>query len=262
MRWYHAARSRWRGIEWPLARFRRHLRDERPRHPEDLFLGGAAGERLPEAWSSVHEECRSPVVERLHGSPRGGLSSEDLWSEAMVKLMGECLESDPLPDGRRPAKIIRFRGRSTLGTFLYVTALRVGTDAHRRRQARPAVESLESGAEVGSNEPSVEIERVSAEALDEEARRFTEAILGLTAERRALLALVHGRGIARGTAGRLLGLPPYQVTRELKRAVAEIRDRLRLSGDERWTSDRIDAWLRAWTIAAAGILEEATDDGR
>jgi RNA polymerase sigma factor (sigma-70 family) len=179
----------------------------------------------------------------------------------MTKLIEDCLDSNPLPDGRLPAKISRFRGRSTLRTFLYVTALRIGIDAHRRRRARPEIESLEFGQELQSNEPTVEFEQVSAEAVDEEARRFTEAILGLTAKRRALLALVHGRGLARGAAGRLLGLPPYQVTRELKRAIAEIRDRLRLCGDEGWTSERIGVWLRAWTIAVAGILEEAADQG-
>lgn len=258
--WYHAARARWRDIEWPFDRFRNHLGGEHPAHPEDLFLGGAAGERVDEAWRELHENWRAPVVRRLESSPRGGMGSEDLWSEAVAKLIGDCEAASPLPDGRCPARIIRYRGRSALGTFIFVTAMRLGTDAHRRRRRHPATVSLDS---VGEGEVSAvpeSREEVEPEVIEREARRFTEAILSMSGTRRALLALVHGRGMRKGTAGRLLGLPAYQVTRELQRAVMEIRDRLELAAGEPWSRARIDAWLRAWTLAAADVLEDGIDE--
>ena len=257
-RWYRTARMRWRGVDWPFARYRRHLGDDRPSHPEDLYLGGAAGERVSSAWTGLYDECRSPVIDRLHASPRGGMSSDDLWAEAVVRLMSDSKECGLLPDGRRPARIIRFRGRSSLRTYLYVTALRVGLDAHRRRQGRPATEGLDAmpsepdrRREVGGLERDP-----SPSSLDDEARRFTEVLLSLSSRKRALLALVHGRGMPKSRAGSMLGCAPYTVSRELKLAIGELRERLQISQDEAWPRIRIDAWLRAWTHAAAGIFED------
>ena len=141
--------------------------------------------------------------------------------------------------------------------FVYVTAARlavvpidvVGSGPSPSLDAGPAAPALPKTPEECEEHPT-------AGSLDDEARRFTEIFLGLSAQRRALLALVHGRGVPKGRAGRMLGLAPYAVSRELKRAIGELRERLQLSRDQSWSPRRIDAWLRAWTHATAIVFEE------
>ena len=243
--WYRDACRRWSGIRWPFERYRRHLGEEQPRYPEDLFLGGAAGEREDAAWSVVDDQLRGPVVSRLSRSARGGRAAEDLWGDVVLKMISDDPEGPRLPDGRAPARVIRFRGRSTLGTFFYVAGLRIGIDAHRRREGRPEVVSLEvtpssDGAVLddGGSDPD-EVDRL--------ASRFVEAFSALPPTRRALLALVHGRGLPKGRAAALLGLKPYQVSRELRRSIAAIRDRLVFAGEGTPTTEVIERCLIAWT---------------
>lgn len=255
--WYRSARRRWNAVAWSLQRFERHVGGEHPAHPEDLFLGGAAGERMDAAWEVISAEIGPLVMRRIACSPGGGMSSEDVWSETVLKLMSPHETFDAIPDGRVPARIIGFRGRSTLTTYFVVAANRLAIDAHRRRSRRPSTRGLD-GPE--ADQATAESASPRSEAsIDDDARMFADVIRSLPAERRALLMLVHGRGVPKARAGAMLGMPPYKVTRELRAAFEEIRDRSEFVMKDELDREMVLAWLRAWTMASR--IKAETDPG-
>jgi RNA polymerase sigma factor (sigma-70 family) len=253
--WYRNACRRWSGIKWSFERYQRHLDGDEPRFPEDLFLGGAAGERDEDAWSVVDGQLRTLVESRLSQSARGGRSAEDLWGDVVLRMISDDPERSQLPDGRAPAKVIRFRGRSTLATFFYVAGLRIGIDVHRKRDARPDVISLEVAP--SADRATQDQDASGLEAADRLATRFVDAFCSLPPTRRALLALVHGRGLPKGHAAALLGLKPYQVSRELKRAITTLRDQLAFDGQEPLSTEVIERCLLAWTRTRSELDNES-----
>jgi hypothetical protein len=84
--WFQASQRRWPTVDWPMVRFHAHLGPDQPKHPEDLFLGGAASERVQSAWTVIHVEIRPEVLRRVMRVSRRSEAPEDLWAEALARL--------------------------------------------------------------------------------------------------------------------------------------------------------------------------------
>jgi RNA polymerase sigma factor (sigma-70 family) len=256
--WFRAALRRWPTVRWPLERFGLHVGSDAPRYPEDLYLGGAASERLEEAWSVIHIECRPEVLRRVSRVSSRGSSAEDLWSEAMVRLMAEDTDAPALQDGNRPCRIRRFRGDAPLPGFIAVIAKRYGMDQIRRDAA---AERFRSGH-------ALEMERRQADTRDpvmdsELAARFANdferAFSSLPPSRQALLSLVYGQQLPKSEAGRLLGMRDYKVSRELAASMEALRERLNAEASEAWTAVTTQRWTRLWTEACWHGAEGVSD---
>lgn len=258
--WFRAALRRWPSVQWPLERFGIHIGTSRPSYPEDVYLGGAASERLDEAWAVIHGECRPEVLRRVSRVGSRNASPEDLWSEALTRLMAEDPDGPELGDGTRTRMIRRFRGDSPLPAFIAVIAKRYSMDLGRRRMAaeRYRAERLVTSRSQQASVQEVAMERELASRF---AAEFRIAFSGLLPSRQALLSLVYGQQLPKSEAGRLLGMPDYKVSRELRSAMEHLRERLESVNPGSWTEEALETWTRAWTQAyssgAGGSSDEA-----
>lgn len=257
--WFRAALRKWPMVRWPLERFGRHVGTSTPRYPEDMFLGGAASEHLDEAWAAIQVDYRPEVLRRVSHSSSRGASPEDLWSEALVRLMAEDPDGPPLADGKLPRRIRRFRGESPLPAFIAVIAKRYGVDLARRKMAadRHQAEIVAHGMTQPASAQEVAMERELAARF---AAEFRLAFSALSPSRQALLSLVYGQQLPKSDAGRLLGMPDYKVSRELRASMDFLRDRLDSTNPGSWTPEALNMWIEAWTQACASGGGGSSDD--
>ena len=256
--WFLAAQRRWPSISWSLDRFSSHVGPSVPRHPEDLFLGGAASERAPDAWTRIDVEIRPEVLRRIGRIGKKAESAEDLGQEAVLGLMDEDPEATQAPDGRRPGMIRRFRGLAPLAAFMAVRAKRIGIDRIRhlqvQRRAPGADVSMESARGPSPQEAAQQMEQATRFA-----QQFEHAFATLTPTRQALLGLVFGQQMPKAQAGMLLGLRDYQVSRELSASMECLRLSLESVGPGEWPTAAVDSWMRVWTTLR-GKHQEETDE--
>jgi RNA polymerase sigma factor (sigma-70 family) len=256
--WFQGARSRWPSVQWTIERFYSHLGSDQPKHPEDLFLGGAAADRLDTAWGAIHVEVRPEVLRRVMRVSRRSDSPEDLWAEAVTRLIADDAEGAALADGRRQARIRRFRGVVPMPAFIAVIAKRIAVDRIRKlsRVSRGLdVKTAESMA-VHGPQRSVQEEVVSMEMADRFAVQFAAAFRALTPTRQALLSLIYGHRMRKADAGRVLGMRDYAVSRELRAAMEHLRERLEAANPGTWTQAAVERWTEAWAE-----LSESTEVG-
>ena len=244
--WFQSAQDRWPSVRWTLVRFGIHVGDESPRHPLDLFLGGAASEWLDSAWTAIYLEFRPEVLRRVARIARRGEPAEDLWSEAVAKLMSEDSTGAVLENGRRAGRIRRFRGSVPLPSYIAVIAKRIAVDKIRRDQV-----AMQYSRTTCCDAMAIQASPDEVMGEQECARRFAEqfgnAFAALPPLRQALLSLVFGPGMAKADAGRILGLRDYEVSREIKASVQSLRDRLEVLDPDTWSIMSTETWTRAWT---------------
>ncbi len=146
-------------------------------------------------------------------------------SESITALMVDDPDAES-DDKVRPAKMVRYRGRTSLVNYFLVVAKRIAIGSHRRRREQAAdMEVLDpADRHAGPGDPDRERQ------FDRLADAIREAYRSLTARQRFLLAMIHGQGMPKAEAGELVGLPPWGVSRELDR----IHDRMRGSPSRAW----------------------------
>ena len=137
---YREATNRWGSIAWPQSAFLSHVGDETPSFPVDLYLGGAAGECIGEAWTVIESEIAPTVIRMLARCGDGTFDADDAWSQARLKLY-EPDHGLVAPSESRRCRIIRFRGRSSLSTFLVTVSRRVWLNEKRKRSECTGVDS-------------------------------------------------------------------------------------------------------------------------
>ncbi|MBM4361319.1 MAG: sigma-70 family RNA polymerase sigma factor [Deltaproteobacteria bacterium] len=249
---HERVRIRWSRIDWGFEEFRRHVGDERPPHLEDLYLGGAAGHRRSGSWECVHEEVATSLEVRLRRQPCGTFAPEDLVSESITVLMEDDDRADAAAEGRRPAKIVRYRGRTSLLNYFLVVAKRIAIGSHRRRREHAAEIETFDPPDRGGIRPEVD---PTADDLDRLHASIRRAYLGLTARQRFLLAMIHGQGMPKAQAGELVGLPPWGVSRELDKIHDRMREALTSVMPTGWTGPSREVWESAWRRCWSEQLE-------
>ena len=257
--WFQAALRRWPNVRWSLERFGVHVGDRSPNHPEDLYLGGAASERLNEAWSVIDQECR-PVVLRRAGRVAGRSgSADDLWSETVLRMISDDPNGPTLSDGAKAARIRRYRGDIPLPSFMALIATRIGVDLMRKEAVSDRIGTAKS-VDAQRNQA-----QASALVMEEElARRFAEefqrGFSSLSPSQQALLSLVYGQGLPKAEAGRLLGMRDYKVSRELAQSMDILRERLTMASPGSWTPQAVHMWTESWTEAFSRGAGGSSDD--
>lgn len=238
---HSAASARWPGVAWDFESFSAHVGDDRPPHLEDLFLGGAGGWRCDGAWDAIHREVSGPLELRLRRQACGTHTPEDLVGESITVLMAD----DPHADSdceKRPSKLVRYRGRTSLVNYFLVVAKRIAIGSYRRCR--------EHAADLAAMDPP---DRASSSSDPEQHRQFDrltvairEAYASLTERQRFLLAMIHGQDMPKAQAGELVGLPPWGVSRELDRIHDRMRGALEESAPEEWGQPAREVWESAW----------------
>ena len=242
---WQAAQSTWPHVRWPLEAYRKHLGDTSPTHPEDLYVAGAAGHRVNPAWSAIDVAYREMVIRRLQRSARADLEAEDLWSEAVTRMMRDDPETGTNEAGKPVMHITRYRGLTRLPWHFLAAARTIAIDRHRRRERGPRQVSAEAAAEVarGDDPASLSGQRELADVL---AAAVVRAFDALEAQHQFLLAAIYRDGLAKADAGKVVGLSPWQTSRELRKAEERLRLQVQHAIPGQWSPDTRAAWDRGW----------------
>ncbi len=244
--WYARACQRWRQVDWPLQAYAAHVGSERPRFPVDLYLGGAAGDRLGSAWQTLEAELGPDVQRVLLRQATADFAVEDLWAETLTRMMEADPASPPLADGRHRARIHRYRGLVKLVNYLITIARRLAIQRSRRLTVQGPLLSVE---EV----PLADVRAATPDQLHHEhqmARRLetalTTAFGQLSAERRFLLVMVYAQGMSQKQAGAMLGWSESKSSRQLAAAIDWLRQTVVRQAGVEWTPALSAVWGAVW----------------
>ena len=281
---YDTATARWPAVGWDRAAYEQHRSGEHPAHPADLYLGGAAGHRLDPAWVAIETDLAPGVQKILRGLATADYDLDDLWGEVRAKLMSDDQATPasgdddgpaPLPDlsdGRRPARIVRYRGKVALTNYLVLIARNKARDRKRQLVRQGHTGSLDAAAGPESDGPSAAATHADDRAADpgeqagrrEQAAHLIEQLRAaretLSVHQRVLLRLVYGRGMQQKDAGKLLGQfdpenpdgwSPFKTSRALTDAKTKLHEALADAlgdalGGAADSPDLTAAWEQAW----------------
>ena len=234
-RWYFAAAGRWPSLKWSKYLYQTHLeivREEMIPNPEEVFLSGAAAFDVPDAWSIIYEEYSSEVISCLRNMRVPGHEPHDLWALALERLVGQVPDfpTDAFEEHGEctlpPKRIVKFRGDSTLKTYILTIARNRGRDLLRIKALK--YESVDVSLVCGQN-PVTGISRVSS--LNEEETKQVHSLLkrgldNLPLEDQELLKALCIEGVSGKVASQMLGYSEGTATRRKQSAVASIQQML------------------------------------
>jgi RNA polymerase sigma factor (sigma-70 family) len=254
---YKGAISRWAKILWPKENFANHVdsvrsKDVEPIYMEDLYLAGAAGFRVDPAWEVIDSEYSARLKNSLSHMPLADMTPEDAWSETLAKVIDEDAEKDPLPDGRRPAKIIRYRGLVKLLNYLIVISKRIAITRSRKKKPDYFLSAMVGFDKASSElEDSPEQSLVMKDTMKLIFDRLSQAYKSLSTDQRFLIMMVFRKGMRQKQAGKMLGFSESKTTRHLKKAIEIIKQSFVKTEGVDLTEDVEKAfsglWSKAWT---------------
>jgi DNA-directed RNA polymerase specialized sigma24 family protein len=244
---YQSARAKWPKVQWNREAFRKHLAGETVKHLADLYLGGAAGFREQTAWETIEKELGPPTRRVLERQPTADYSLDDLWADAITKLMEGDRGSPPLPDGKQPARIVRYRGLVPLLNYLIVVAKRLAIQ--RQRQTRPIL-SLAGGSDddapqqefADARVAAPDADSVEAEVCEKMRVRLLAGYQTLMAEQQFLITMVYRQGMKQKDAGALIGWSEFKTSRSLSAAMDKLKQSLSDLKEAAWTPAIAAAW--------------------
>ncbi|MEE2906670.1 MAG: sigma-70 family RNA polymerase sigma factor [Planctomycetota bacterium] len=260
---WQTAQATWPKVSWPLEAYRSHLGEASPTHPEDLYVAGAAGHRIQLAWSAIDEAYRMMVIHRLERSARADLEAEDLWSEALARMMRDDPESGMTEEGVPVMHIARYRGLTRLPWHFLATARTIAIDRHRKRERGPRHVSAEAAAEVADTSQQDDPALLSSqrELADVLTDAVVKAFEALEARHQFLLAAIYRDGLGKADAGAVVGLSPWQTSRELRKAEEQLRLQVQHMVPGQWSPDTRAAWDRGWRLCWNRLAPPDPDKG-
>jgi len=262
------AHRRWPTVTWSAAAFEAHLAGEAPSYPEDLYLGGAAGHRDDDAWVVISEEIGPEARRVLKRQPTADFTIEDLWAEAQMKTMVDDDKADPLPDGRQPAQLIRYRAQVKLLNYYILIARRIAIQRQRKRKEDLTLHTTEEGESVtipiaDAAGPTPDEDAAEREMAQRLGRAIANAFASLTEEQQFVLAMVYREQMLQKEAGAMVGWSEFKTSRQMSKATSQLREAMTSELGEAWTPSLNAAWegcwQRAWeSIASPGSAARST----
>ena len=200
-------------------------------HQQDLALACACGEGIEKAWeffvAYFRQDLRQAAAAMLRGSGQG----DDVRAEALAdSLYAELYGIRSAADGRRKSLFEYFHGRSKLSTWLRTVLAQKQVDALR---ATGKTVSLEAETEKeGAREFPRPDRSVASEPVDPHRERyigrfdraFQDALAGLAARERMILACYYVDQLTLAEIGRLLHEHESTVSRQLERLRRALRE--------------------------------------
>ncbi|MCF7955983.1 MAG: hypothetical protein K9M75_09300 [Phycisphaerae bacterium] len=254
---YKNAITKWTKILWPKELFASHVdcvrsNNVNPAYLEDLYLAGAAGFRIDPAWEVIEAELSGRIMSSLSHMPLADMTPQDAWSETLAKVIDDDTEKDPLPDGRRPAKIIRYRGLVKLLNYLIVISKRIAIQRNRKKKPDHFLSALDGFDRPAPESADSPVQRlVTKDTMVLVYERLQQAYKSLTTEQRFLIMMVYRKGMRQKQAGKMLGFSESKTTRHLKKAIEIIKqafaetEGIDLSGEIETAFATL--WQKAWT---------------
>lgn len=234
-------------VGWDADAFEQHRREEETRYLDDLYLAGAAGNRLDAAWSYIEIAVGPRTIGAVRKRPTANIDPEDLWSEARSKLYEDDPRGNALEDGRQPAKIIRYRARIPLWSYAATIATRIAISKARR----PVEHAYTDGTDLMDSQSS---DMSHSERADLQSS-FTKGVEQLTEDQRLTLSLVFGASMPQNRVAAMMGWSESKVSRQISAAVETIHSEIQplLSTDVFTLANQIlpEVWRRCWTAELA-----------
>jgi RNA polymerase sigma factor (sigma-70 family) len=252
-RWYFSAAGRWTSVLWSEQHYRDHLEivyHPETRHPEDVFLSGAAGFDVSDAWSVIYEEHSGDVIRCLRRMAVHGHEPYDLWTQALTRLV-QPSEGFPLGKFEQdsecsipPSKIVEFQGRSSLRNYILLIAQNIGRDHRRRREIK--YEHIDvskvSSQGLGASSPRepAHVDQFSEVEEAQVQNLLVEALRCLTKNERRVLQAVAVLGMSNLEVSKMFGFSASSATRYRQSAVETLKQGLNSAYEEHeQMSDRV-----------------------
>lgn len=257
------AQATWPGVTWALEAFQSHLGETPPTHPSDLYVAGAAGHRINPAWSSIDETYRDMVVRRLERTARADLEAEDLWSEAVARMMRDDPESGMTDQGDPVMHIARYRGLTRLPWHFLAAARTIAIDRHRKQSRGPRHVSADAAADIahGGGDDDPALITGQEELADVLANAVVQAFESLEVQHQFLLAAIYRDGLGKADAGAVVGLSPWQTSRELRKAEEQLRLQVQHAVPGQWSPSTRAAWDHGWRQCWKQLAPRDPGDG-
>ncbi len=244
---WEQAQASWPAVSWSLEAYRQHMGETSPTYPQDLYVAGAAGYRIQEAWASIDNAFRMMVIQKLERSAKSDMEAEDLWAEAVAKLMREDPQTGINEVGEPVMHIIRYRGMTKLPWYFLATARTIAIDRHRQRERGPRQQSIDAPDDlVRSNQDDPSFSSAQSETIKALMNAVLSGFESLEAIHQYLLASIYRDGMSKAEAGAIAGLSPWQTSRELRKAEEHMRLRVQHALPGEWNSLTRDAWSHGW----------------
>jgi len=177
---------------------------EKGRSAEEAYAAFCAGEQS--AFDQILLEFQQPLIYFLHGYVHSYETAEDLAEETFVDLL--------VHKGR-------FRGQSSLKTYLFSVARHKAIDHIRREQRRPSV-ALDELAERGDDAPGPEEQALDSERVEAIAR----ALGRIPPEYREVLRLLYIERLKYEDIARVMRKSRKQIDNLAYRARGALRNSL------------------------------------
>jgi RNA polymerase sigma-70 factor (ECF subfamily) len=187
---------------------------ERPESVSDQVLIGRARAGDEGAFRDLVERYEPRVAATVVGMLGAGDEAEDVGQEAFIRLY---------------RSLDRFRGESSLGTYLTRIAINLSLTALKKRKRRisrfVSQDQTERGLPEASWDPRGELERT------DDIRRVREAVARLAPNHRAVVVLRMIDGYSTREAAEILGVPAGTVMSRLARAMERLEKEMKESQD-------------------------------
>lgn len=187
---------------------------ERPESVSDQVLIGRARAGDEGAFRDLVERYEPRVAATVVGMLGAGDEAEDVGQEVFIRLY---------------RSLDRFRGESSLGTYLTRIAINLSLTALKKRKRRisrfVSQDETERGLPEASWDPRGELER------KDDIRRVREAVARLAPNHRAVVVLRMIDGYSTREAAEILGVPAGTVMSRLARAMERLEKEMKESRD-------------------------------
>jgi RNA polymerase sigma-70 factor (ECF subfamily) len=217
----------------------------------DLYFACACGRGVRDAIEALEREHFS----RIREFAASVTTSSDLVKELTQQLRARLL----VADGERPARILTYSGRGSLGGWVRVAAVRLARDLGRSERALAGAHERASGEKLEAIDPELAfLKRTYGPAV---RTAMEGALAALDAESRALLKMHYVDGLTIEQVGTAFAKSRATAARMLAGArlalVAAIRERLveavGVRGDE---ADSLLAFVRSQLdVSLSRLLE-------
>ena len=251
---------------WDHRDYQAHVENgDRPDYPIDLYLAGAAGHRIDSAWIVIETEIGPKVRRVMQFQPIADMTVEDIWGETRARMMAEDLKYPTLAQGVIPAKIIRYRARAKLITYLITTSRRLAIERDRRQRLATCVPIDNVKDPSDSTNPSPEDAAENAEAMTKMQECLNSAYGRLSAGQKFLLTMVYREGMKQKEAGAMIGWSEFKTSRQLAKAIKSLRSDLDAIDEVECAQLLAAGWSAAWETCWAqdhDLLESASQTGK
>ena len=220
---YIKANNRWPNIKWEYDKYHNHVDGKEVKNPIDMYLAGAAGNRIDEAWLEIEVDLGPKVCQRMESKPKADYTTDDIWSITRLYIMDDDKKKPMLDSDRYPARIIQYQGRSSLLSYLITIACQKANERFRKMEKHNPLSIDNFKSDESSFDPADKIEEnpllqlANEEVILSFQKTLKDAFEKLDPDQKYMLQMVLFQGMKQKDAGKMIGLSETNAARAMKK---------------------------------------------